>query len=588
MKPHDQKQKHGWVLPYIKQFQWSFLLTAVIGTLAVASAGALLFTSGYLISRSSLQPENILMVYVPIVLVRTFGFSKAVVQYIERLASHHTVLRILSRMRVRLYRIIEPQALFFRSRFRTGDLLGLLAEDIEQLQHVFLRVVLPSVTAVLIYGAGIAALGRMDVNFALLMALYCGFLLFTLPAFALIRSRQHRRQFIAERGGVYQELADAIFGMSDWILSGRTAHFLDEFRARQKAMTAIEKRIRRAEWRLSWLSQCMIGGAVMLMTIWAGYQSMIGGFHPEWIAAYAFITIPLLEALVRAGEAVMQSPNYRRSIERLQEIETAGKPVEPAAAARLPESSERRDTGVDIVLDRVSFRYPAARENSIHDVSLHIPAGHRVAVIGRSGAGKSTLLHLLQGELQPAKGTITVNGASVQPSSPGLFSVLNQKPYLFDTTVMNNIRIGRPGASDEEVHTAAQLAGLGPLIASLPDGYDTRVREAGVRFSGGERQRIALARILLQDCPAVLLDEPTVGLDPITEKKIVDTIFTALNSKTLIWITHHLSGMERMDQIVFIENGRITMQGSHEQLLATQERYRKLYALDQPDGAATN
>lgn len=595
----QRKQQRGWIVPYVKQYKWPLLLTAIIGTVAVACAGALLFTSGYLISRSSLRPENILMVYVPIVLVRTFGFGKAVVQYLERLASHHIVLRILSRMRIRLYQIIEPQALHFRSRFKSGELLGLLAEDIEQLQHVFLRIVLPSITAVFIYGAGIALLGRMDVNFALLMALYCGFLLFTLPTFALLRSRKLRQQFVAQRSVVYQELTDAVFGMSDWLLSGRSAQFLDEFKKRQQDWIKTEQRMRRAEWRMQWLSQCLIGGAVLLMTLWAGQQSLAGNIRPEWIAAFALITFPLLEALVRAGEAVLRAPDYRSSIQRLQQVEAAGEPFyevktklfsseNNAAPAAMQTTS--RQTGVEISLEQVSFRYASALEASIQDVSLHIPSGSQIAIIGRSGAGKSTLLNLIQGELEPDSGTVTVNGSISYEgvreqngaSSRPLFAVLNQKPYLFDTTVMNNIRLARPEATDEDVREAAKLAGIDDLIASLPEGYQTRVQEAGVRFSGGERSRIALARILLQDCPAVLLDEPTVGLDPITERKLVRTIFATLRGKTLVWITHHLTGMEQMDQILFFENGRITMQGTHEQLMAEYERYRKLYALDHP------
>ncbi|AGA57086.1 cysteine export CydDC family ABC transporter permease subunit/ATP-binding protein CydC [Thermobacillus composti KWC4] len=591
-------------MPPIKQQLWRFAAAAFTGTLAVSCAGALLFTSGYLISRSSLQPENVLMVYVPIVLVRAFGFGKAAIQYAERLISHDTVLRILSRMRIRLYRILELQALHLRSRFRTGDLLGLLAEDIEKLQHVYLRLVLPAVTAVLLYAAGIAALGRMDGTFALLMALYCGFLLFALPVFALFVSRKWRKRYMMERSMAYQELTDAVFGMSDWLLSGRSGQFLADFHERQKSMAEAEKRMRRAEWRLQWLSQCAVSGAVILLALWAGRRSLNGAMEAEWIAAFALVAFPLLDALVRAGEAVIRTPDYRGSLERLEQVEAAGirhirqiRPSAPPETAGAPTANASTadapadktihplENVPDLLLDRVSFRYPGSEEWSLRDVTLRVPKGSAVAVIGRSGAGKTTLLHLIQGELVPVSGTVTLNGVPVREAAgeaSRLFAVLNQQPYLFDTTISNNIRLGRPGAADEEVREAAERAGLGRLISSLPDGLETRVREAGDRFSGGERQRIALARILLQNCPIVLLDEPTVGLDPVTERELMDTIFETLQGRTLIWITHHLSGMERMDQIVFMDRGRIAMQGTHEQLLKNSERYRQLYALDRP------
>jgi len=585
-KTIDNRTK-GWILPHLREHPWRFLAASLAGLLAVACAGALLFTSGYLISRSALRPENVLMVYVPIVLVRAFGFSKAVVQYLERLVSHDTVLRILSRMRVRLYRIIEPQALQLHTRHRTGDLLGLLAEDIEQLQNVFLRLILPATTAVLIYGAGIIALGLMDVRFALWMALYCGFWFFTVPVFALFVSRRMRISSKAQRSLAYRELTDGIFGMSDWLLSGRMASFLGDFSKRQAKMAEADRRLRRSEWRIQWLTQCLIGGAIVLLTLWAAGQSASGAFPPEWIAACALIGFALLDALAKAGETVMRATDYRDSVRRLQAVEQAGhqhpEPEHPEPAPVSGDGAAQPAAASGLRLINVSYRHPGSEAWTLEDINLEVPAGSRVALLGRSGAGKTTLLHLIQGELTPDRGLIETGGTPVsrmRSDQMRPFAVLNQQPYLFDTTLSGNIRLGRPDATDEEVREAAEMAGLGGLLATLPDGLDTRVRETGERFSGGERQRIALARVLLQDRPIVLLDEPTVGLDPLTERALLSTMFAALRGRTLLWITHHLIGMEHMDQIVFLDRGRIVMQGTHQQLMREQERYRRLYALD--------
>ncbi|MFH0070888.1 amino acid ABC transporter ATP-binding/permease protein, partial [Peribacillus sp. NPDC056705] len=212
--------------------------------------------------------------------------------------------------------------------------------------------------------------------------------------------------------------------------------------------------------------------------------------------------------------------------------------------------------------------------------------GAKVAVIGRSGSGKSTLLQLIQGAWIPAAGSVTLGGVAAArfgEEIPSVMSVLNQSPHLFDTTLQNNIRLGRPNASDEEVMEAVRQAQLEPLLAALPDGIHTRMQEAGQRFSGGERQRVALARILLQQTPIVILDEPTVGLDPGTEAELLSTILTALHDRTLIWVTHHLIGVEQMDEVIFMERGEIKMRGTHEQLLAHSIRYQKLYRLDRPE-----
>lgn len=569
----------GWLLPYFRQYFWQLAAAALLGALAVACAAALLFTSGYLISRSALKPENVLMVYVPIVLVRAFGFSKAVIQYLERLVGHDAALRVLSRMRVRLYQTIEPQAKFLRSRFRTGDLLGVLADDIEQLQNVYLRFVLPAVSAVLLYGVGIIALGRMDVMFALLMALYCGFLLFVAPAIVLWMSIAKSRQFKQERRAAYRELTDAVFGMSDWILSGRTQQFLQVFTKRQQAAAQIDKAIRRGEWRVQWLSQCAIGGAIVLLVIWAGGLAASGQIEMTWIAAIGLVAFPLMDSFVRISDAVVRLPEYGESLGRLKEIEGA----DPESMESQEEKAGNLTAGV-LRLDHVSYRYPQAGNWSVQDVSLVVPQGGKIALLGRSGAGKSTILSLIRGALQPDAGQVTVNGQAIQSEdvSADMFSVLNQQPYLFDTTVANNIRLGRPDATDEEVRAVTAQVGLDQLIESLPEGYQTRMQETGLRFSGGERQRIALARILLQNNPIILLDEPTVGLDPVTERELMETIFRVLEGKTLIWVTHHLSGVEQMDEVIFVEQGAISMRGTHDQLYRENPRYRRLYTLDCP------
>lgn len=239
----------------------------------------------------------------------------------------------------------------------------------------------------------------------------------------------------------------------------------------------------------------------------------------------------------------------------------------------------------DIAIEQVSYRYAPEGEYALQDISLHLPQGKRLAILGRSGGGKSTLLKLIQGALSPSSGQVLINDLPVEmlgESVTEVVAVLNQSPHLFDTTVANNLRIGRPDATDEEIRQVAAQVGLASLIESLPQAYHTPMLETGLRFSGGERQRIALARVLLRKTPVVIFDEPTVGLDPVTERELMRTMLDSLQGKTLIWVTHHLIGAEKMDEMVFVENGKIVMQGSHEQLLAREERYRRLIELDRP------
>ncbi|WP_438433172.1 thiol reductant ABC exporter subunit CydC [Gorillibacterium sp. sgz500922] len=594
----------GWIRPYLKRNAYSFSLIILLAILTVASASMLMFTSGFLISKSSIPPENILLVYVPIVGVRAFSIGRAVLQYVERLVSHNAVLKVLSKVRVRLYRVLEPQALFVRSRFGTGDLLGVLAEDIEQLQNVYLRTVFPAAVAVVLYAAVVAALGFFDVPFALLIALYLFFLVAVLPYASLKATKTAQLKMQKARGGLYRTLTDAVLGIGDYVISGRTKDFVARYERDEADAAAIDRSLRRfTRWR-SLAGNFVVGLSAVTLMIWAGGRAADGLMPATLIAAFTLVVFPLMDGFLPVSEAVEKLPQYLRSADRLAEIEAGGlAPVSAsgiaveaeAAAVRLADELHASGRGVEIRFENVSFAYEThaedrqltgpGEEEALSGITLELPPGKRVALIGRSGAGKSTLLKLMQGALVPSSGTVTIAGAPAASFGDGiarLVSVLNQSPHLFDTTVRNNIRLGRENASDEEIAEAARHARLEPLLAALPEGLDTPMRETGQRFSGGERQRVALTRVLLQNNPVVILDEPTVGLDPRTERELLATVFTELSGKSLIWVTHHLVGVEDMDEILFLEEGRVAMRGSHDELMRTSERYRNLYRLDRP------
>ncbi|WP_445449863.1 amino acid ABC transporter ATP-binding/permease protein, partial [Enterococcus faecalis] len=216
-------------------------------------------------------------------------------------------------------------------------------------------------------------------------------------------------------------------------------------------------------------------------------------------------------------------------------------------------------------------------------IDLTLQPGEKIAILGRSGSGKSTLANLIRGDLKATEGKITLNGEETYAFGDAIsnyLGVIHQTPYLFHTTIANNLRIGNEAATEEALWQVLARVGLKELVESLPEGLETMVDEAGLRFSGGERQRLALGRILLQEAPIILLDEPTVGLDPVTEQALIDTFFHELQEKTVIWITHHLQGIDAMDQVIFIEDGRLTMKGSPEELQRTNAHYQKLKQID--------
>lgn len=588
------KEKNSWIAPYVAQYRWRFIAVIALGTCAALCAVLLLFTSGFLISKSVLRPENILMVYVPIVGVRAFGIFRAVFRYIERLAGHDAVLRVLADQRVKLYRILEPQALFLRSRMQTGNVLGALADDVERLQDIYLRTVFPAVTALVMYGGAVISFGSIDLGFAVWMGLYMLFLVAVLPVISLKVTWKWRVRLKKENSTLYTRLTDGVLGLGDWLASGRAAEFVQQQEEAEEQVDAVRRKLRGwTRWR-DLMAQCVIGLMVVSITLWSGNAASVGQLPAVMIAAFVLVLFPLTESLLPVGDAVEHLPQYRESLDRLKQLE--GK-------ADLPGQNGLDDVGgtgdsdrrirlrippklrADIEINRVSYRYATDDSYAVQDVSLHLPQGKRLAILGRSGGGKSTLLKLIQGALLPSAGKVLINNMPVQTlgeSVTDVIAVLNQSPHLFDTTVANNLRIGRPHATDEEIRQVAAQVGLSGLIESLPQGYDTPMLETGLRFSGGERQRIALARVLLRETPVIILDEPTVGLDPVTERELMRTILDSLQGKTMIWVTHHLIGAEQMDELIFMENGKIAMQGSHEQLLSGEERYCRLIELDRP------
>ncbi|MGF7048867.1 ATP-binding cassette subfamily C protein CydC [Paenibacillus sp. DS2015] len=586
-------RNNPWLRPYISSYFWRFVIIIALGTLTLLTASSLMYTSGYLISKSALRPENILMVYVQIVLVRTFGTSRSVIHYVERLVGHDTILRILSKMRVQLYRILEPQALFISSRFRSGDILGVLSDDIEKLQDVYLRTIFPSVIAVVLYIVSITVLGQFDVRFALVMALYLLILILVLPWISLWVTKSKNKQAQRKHGRLYQTLTDAVLGMSDWVISGRPAQFVHTYEQDELEVARIDRKLSGwSRWR-NLIGQAVVSVIVVSMLYWAGQQYAEGLIPSTMIAAFVLVIFPLMDAFLPLSEAVEKMPRYQGSFARLAELDNSVGQGEVTGNRKLTEMQMSKEetlaiagSNAHIKIDQASYRYDATTPWSFENITLDIPQGKKVAIIGRSGAGKSTLLKLIQGAIVPEKGTATIHGVDVEQFGehiPSLIAVLNQSPHLFDTTVSNNIRLGKLEASDVEISNVASKVKMDALIESLPEGYRTPMHETGQRFSGGERQRIALARVLLQDTPVVILDEPTVGLDPRTENELLSTIFETMQGKSLIWVTHHLVGAEHMDEIIFMENGKIEMRGSHVELMAQYPRYRNLYHLDRPE-----
>lgn len=568
-------EKDTWVRPFLKRYKKTMILALFLGFMTFFCGGALMFTSGFLISKSASLPENILLVYIPIVLTRAFGIGRPVFRYVERLVSHNWVLKMTSKLRLKLYQTLEKDAVFFKKHYSLGDVLGLLAEDINHIQNLYLRTIFPTIIAWSLYIFIVIALGFFSLPFALLMMILIAGMTVVLPLWSVIINGARQEQEKAIKNALYTELTDNVIGVSDWIFSQRSAEYVALHDRSEKELQQVQAQLRGFNRRRDFILQLLAGGITLSLIIWTS-QQFVGdhGGAANWIGAFVLSVFPLVDAFSGLPDAAQETNVYKDSIDRLNNLPQ----IEEAAL------KQALSVPLSLEMQHLSFQYEESDRLILADLDLRIEAGEKIAILGRSGSGKSTLASLIRGDLRPTAGKLQLAGVDtylIGDRIADYIGVIQQEPYLFHTTLLNNLKIGNEQATMEAVWQVLERVGLKTLVETLPDGLNTMVDEAGLRFSGGERHRIALARILLKEVPIVLLDEPTVGLDPLTEQALIDTFYDQLQEKTMIWITHHLQGIEKMDRVIFIEDGHLEMSGTPAELAQSNARYQRLKAIDE-------
>ena len=596
-----------WVKPFFARYAHILALTLLLGLLAFVFAGALMFTSGYMISLAATLPLTVLALHLPSLFVRIFGLGKPILQYVERLASHDWVLHMTSELRRKLYETIERRSSALRSQRRFGEALGLLSEDIGHIQDLYLRTILPIASAWLLYLVAIIALGFFTVPVACAMALMLGVALFVMPLVSVCANGARLMRAKAITSKLYDDLSDNVLGVSDWVFSGRSDDYLGRYKNLQKEARRIDAAIKRHNRVRDVLLQVLFGLCAVVLLLWASatfasQESASGlalslaslgnenapAYAANWIAAFVLCFFPLIEAFSPVPTAALGIVTHSNAVANLNEysresMQERTVPFASAAPSAEHGSANGDSRPCDIRFENVTFSYPGTNRPVLRNLSLAIPHGGVVAVLGRSGAGKSTFTSLLRGEGAPDSGRIFVGDtdtACQEFSAMRLVGVIQQNPHIFNQSLRENLLIGKGNATDDELWDALERVGLRPRAEQLPNGLDTVIDESGKSFSGGERHRIALARILLSKPAIVILDEPFAGLDPATEQALLETMLSALEGSTVLLIAHHLQGVSHADRVLFFENGSIAMDGSPAELERSNERYRTLLAFD--------
>ena len=566
----------------IKKNKSVMTLVVILGILSTVSGAALMYVSGFLISKSSLRIGNILMLQVPTVLTRTFSLSQSTFAYLQRLTSHNLVLGIIEKMRSRVYKILEPHALKLKKEYKSGDLLGLIAEDIEHLQNIYLKTIFPSIVSLVLYVIFVTLMFGYDMSYAILATLFGLFIIFIVPFVSLTFTRRNFQVMKEAKYDLYKNFTSAIFGISDWISSNRVNDFMNEYQEKETRLLKKETKIKIFVHFRENLVNFIAGLTVFYMIYSCWSMTLNDSIENVYIASFCMMALSVMSVSVMTSEAVAHIPGYEVSIKRVKDFY-----ANEQDDVDIDKALQNKEGNV-IDIENVTFAYENGK-NVLDNISLSIKKGEKVAILGRSGVGKSTLVKLLTGTYTDYTGSISVLGKVPTEKMLGTkISLLNQKPYLFDMTIRENLKLAlldkKEEVTDDEINSkieeSLEKSQLTRLISELPEGINTNVFETGSRFSGGERQRIAFARTLIQNNELLLLDEPTVGLDPKTEHELLKTIFETNRDKTIVWITHHLNSIKYMDRIIFIKDGKVEMNGTHEELYQTNEKYRKLYDMD--------
>ena len=550
------------------------VLSVLAGAAATGFGVALLATSGFMLARASEHP-SILAISVAVVAVRAFSVGRGVSRYLERLTSHDVAFRVLADIRVAIYRRLERLAPAGLAAFRSGDLLAALVSDVDATQDLFIRGIGPPLAAALV-GAG-------AVTVCLLILAPAGGLLAlgllaagaAAPALAVAASRRAARATAPARGELSAAVTDLLSGAADLHAFGAQDAALAAAAEADGKLTVLARRSAVAMGLGSGLITGLTGFTVWAVLVLGVAAVGQGTLTRVPLAVLTLTALAAFEAVAAMPAAALQLGAARSSARRVGAILDAPEPVaEPAAPRPLPARP------VHVRLSGVRVRYQPDGPLALDGLDLDLPPGRRVALIGPSGAGKSTAAAVLLRFRDPAGGTVTLNGADLASyAADELRTVIGgcaQDPHIFDATVRDNLRLGRAGASDDELAAAAARARLLPWINSLPLGWDTRVGAHGAAMSGGERQRLALARALLADPAVLILDEPTAHLDPETRAALTADVLALTAGRATLLITHEMDGLDQVDEIIVLDHGRVTERGTHAQLMRARGRYRQL------------
>ncbi|MBO2461252.1 thiol reductant ABC exporter subunit CydC [Actinomadura violacea] len=551
------------------------LLAVLLGVLALGSGVGLMATSAWLISRAAQHPP-VLMLMVAIVAVRAFGLGRGVFRYLERLVGHDATFRILADLRARVYERLERLAPGGLPAFRGGDLLNRLVADVDAVQDLFLRVLLPCAVAAVVGGASVGLAWALlpSAGVILLLALLLAGVV--APWLSSMTARRAERRTTDLRGELTSHVVDTLQGAPELIAYGAAPAQLAEAARIDRDFTRATARSA-ASTGLGAAVSALAGGLAVWGSLAVGVPAVrSGALDGVLLAVIVLLPLAAFEVVTGLPLAAQHLERVRRSAARIFAVLDAAPPVQdPPAPSPLPAAP------YTLTVDDLRARWTPTGPFALDGVSLDLAPGRRCAIVGPSGSGKTTLTSVLLRFLEPASGSASLNGTDLRTLTGDdvrtVIGLCAQDAHLFDSTIGENIRLARPGATDAEIRDALRRTRLLDWVDALPRGLGTRVGEHGAQVSGGQRQRIALARALLAGFPILLLDEPAEHLDTATADALTADLLAATEGRTTLLVTHRLTGLDAVDEIIVLDEGRVADRGTHAELISRPGLYRTLW-----------
>ncbi|HIF9428356.1 TPA: heme ABC transporter ATP-binding protein/permease CydC [Photobacterium damselae] len=566
------------LIPYLKMYRkhwFGLTLGMILGLATILAAISLLTLSGWFIAASAVAGLTIARetfnYMLPGAGVRGFSMARTAGRWGERVVSHNATFKLLADLRIFFFRKLTPLIPGRQTNLRDADLLNRLVADVDAMDHVYLRLVSPLIVGVLSLIAVTVFLSWFDLTIGLTLGAILLALMLLLPVIFYRLGKRNGEALTYSKANYRITLLDWIQGQAELLLFNAEERYRVQAESEQQSLLTAQRKMANLTGVANAILMAATGWTLVLIT-WIAADG-VGGNPPDpFVAMVAFATMASFELMMPVAGAFQYLGQTLTSARRLNEIIEA-KPDTPFD----PNGYQAKAQG-NIAIENISYTYYGSEQPVLKQVNLSLKQGEKLAILGRTGCGKSTLLQLLTRNWDPQQGQISLDGIPLPQWQEGALrsamTVVSQRVDVFNGSLRENLLLAKPQASDAECVQALEQVGLTTLLDG--QSLDTWLGEGGRQISGGERRRLGIARALLHDAPILLMDEPTEGLDRRTEQQILELLLEHAKDKTVIFITHRLIGLDEMDQICLMDEGRIIEHGKHQQLLAQKGRYAEL------------